>query len=216
MTEPRVKGEPARRPYDATTRRKAAADRRRAIVAAARTRFLRDGYAATTVAAVAEDAGVSVETVYKAFRNKPGLVRAVWDQALEGLGDVTAEARSDAVLERHEDARQVIREWAQLSAEVGARAAPVMSLLRSASLVDAEARDVHVRIEQARTRRMRHIARRLHDAGHLRPGLSVAHAADVMLAFTGWLYEPLALQNGWSQEEFVDLVERTLAAALLP
>ena len=114
-----------------------------------------------------------------------------------------------------QDARQVIREWALLAAEVGARTAPVMALLRSAALVDVEAQEVHRRIEEARTQRMLQNARRLHAAGHLRPELSVARAADVMLAFTGWLYDPLALHSGWTQDEFVDLVERTLGAALL-
>jgi AcrR family transcriptional regulator len=154
--------------------------------------------------------------VYKAFRNKPGLVRALWDQALEGVGPSPAQTRSDAVLERADDPREIIRSWALLSAEVGALAAPVLALVRTAAGLDPEAAELHREIEQGRARRMLHNARLLRRAGHLRPELSVTQAAQVMLAFTGWLYEPLRIDSGWSEREFVDLMERTLAAALLP
>src|SRR5262249_13557996 len=55
-----------------------------AVLREARRRFLADGYAATTVGAIAEGADVSVETVYKAFGNKAGLLKAVFDVAAVG------------------------------------------------------------------------------------------------------------------------------------
>ena len=60
---------------------------------AAREMFLSRGYAATTIAAVAATAGVSPETIYKSFGGKPGLVRAIADQALGGAGGLAAWAR---------------------------------------------------------------------------------------------------------------------------
>src|SRR5476649_1023814 len=84
-----------RRTYDASRRRDAAARRQTSVVASAEQRFLSDGYAATTIAAVAADAGVSVHTIYKSFGGKAGLVRAIWRRALEGVGPVAAERRSD-------------------------------------------------------------------------------------------------------------------------
>ncbi len=60
------------------------AETRAAVLAAARQLFLDVGYAATTMGAVANAAGVSVETVYKAFGNKPGLVKALFDVAVVG------------------------------------------------------------------------------------------------------------------------------------
>src|SRR4051812_17651158 len=88
------------RSYDSSRRVARAQDTRRRIVASARELLLRDGYAATTVADIAEQAGVSPETVYKSFGGKPGLVRAVWAQALEGAGPEAAEERSDRLQER--------------------------------------------------------------------------------------------------------------------
>src|SRR5438445_12171483 len=72
------------RTYDSSRRRAQAGLTRAAVVDAARVRFLDRGYAATTIADIAGDAGVSVETVYKAFGNKAGLLKALFDVAIVG------------------------------------------------------------------------------------------------------------------------------------
>src|SRR5258708_6894981 len=76
--------EPSPRRYDSTRRRQQAQHNRGAVLAAARTRFLAKGYAATTIAEIARDAGVSVETVYKAFANKAGVLKALFDVSVAG------------------------------------------------------------------------------------------------------------------------------------
>src|ERR1700712_2911920 len=97
------------RRYDAS-RRRAQADRtREAIVAAARGRFLRDGYAATAIAAIAADADASVDTIYKSFGGKAGLLRAMCEDALAGVGPVPAEQRSDAMQAAETDPATVLR-----------------------------------------------------------------------------------------------------------
>src|SRR5258708_33227705 len=73
-----------RRPYNSERRREAADRNRAAVVAACRELLFQDGYHVTTVRAVAERAGVSVETVYKTFGGKPGMVKALWDTTLAG------------------------------------------------------------------------------------------------------------------------------------
>src|SRR5690242_11438289 len=73
-----------KRSYDGSRRRSQARATRARIVEAARRRFLTDGYAATTIAGVAADADVSVETVYKGFRNKARLLKAGFDVAVAG------------------------------------------------------------------------------------------------------------------------------------
>src|SRR3954469_4352156 len=73
-----------KRRYDSSRRREMADVNRRAILDAARELFLSHGYAATTIAEIASAAGVSVETVYKAFRNKPGVAKAVFDVGVVG------------------------------------------------------------------------------------------------------------------------------------
>ena len=75
---------PAARAYDASSRRESAARNRAAVLAACRELLFRDGYHRMTVRSVAEQAGVSPETIYKAFGGKPGLMKALWDVTLAG------------------------------------------------------------------------------------------------------------------------------------
>src|SRR5688572_12160285 len=73
-----------RRRYESPRRREQAAATRAAILEAASRLFERDGYVATSVAAIATEAGVAVKTVYLAFETKRGLLIALWHLLLRG------------------------------------------------------------------------------------------------------------------------------------
>ena len=73
-----------KRRYDSKRRLEQAQETRRAILAAAKTRFEDHGYAAATVAEIAADAGVATKTVYLAFDSKGGVLRALWNLMLRG------------------------------------------------------------------------------------------------------------------------------------
>jgi AcrR family transcriptional regulator len=218
LVPPSVKGSTAgetRRRYDASARRAQAAERRDAVVDAARSRFLACGFTATTVAEVAADAEVSVESVYKWFGSKAGLLKAVWDRSLAGSGTTHAELRSDAGSRSATDGRAIIRNWARLAAEVGAVGDPVHRLIESAAHVDREAAELYAEIERERAARMEHNAAYLVDGGHLREGVTPAQARDVLMLYTTF-YERLVTDAGWTPEQFTDFVERGLTAHLLP
>jgi AcrR family transcriptional regulator len=100
--------------------------------------FLRDGYASTTVQAIAAAAGVSPDTIYKTFGGKPRLVRAIRDRALEGEGPVPAEQRSDEIQRRASDPRLIIKAWGSFVAELAPRVSPVLLLIRDAAATDPE------------------------------------------------------------------------------
>src|ERR671923_2115202 len=72
------------RRYDSPRRREQAAATRRLILDAAQRLFERDGYAATTMAAIATEAGVALKTVYVAFETKSGVLRGLWHLLLRG------------------------------------------------------------------------------------------------------------------------------------
>jgi AcrR family transcriptional regulator len=105
-----------KRRYDSTGRQVQARRSREAILDAAQMLFLDAGYAATTIAAIAAEAGVSVETIYKAFGGRPGLVRAIYQRGLEGREPVPAFQRSDAMRERETDPQAIMRNWGALPA----------------------------------------------------------------------------------------------------
>jgi len=89
--------------YSVTVARMSRADRqaitRREILDAARVRFLRDGYRATSLEQIADDAGYSKGAVYSNFQNRANLCRVVLQGVQqEKLAEVAIiVARSDGV-----------------------------------------------------------------------------------------------------------------------
>ena len=81
---------------------------------------------------------MSVDTIYKGFGSKPGLVRGICEQALAGEGPVPAETRSDALNSTESDPRAIIRGWGALTTEVAPRIAPILLLIRDATAADPE------------------------------------------------------------------------------
>ena len=77
-------GETVKRQYRSTRRREQAEETRGRISGAAHDLFVTQGYGRTTIAEVARAAGVAVETVYAAYRNKATLLRHVWYSAMRG------------------------------------------------------------------------------------------------------------------------------------
>lgn len=123
------------RAYDVSRRRAQAGRSRATILAAARERFLANGYAVTTLAAVAADADVSVDTIYKAFGSKSGLVKAVYDVAIVGDDDAVALADRPFIqsLIAEPDTRRMIRAYCEFFARGAERVMPILLLVRSAA-----------------------------------------------------------------------------------
>ncbi len=206
-----------RRRYDSRGRQAQAVRTRAAVLAAAERRFLEDGYARTTIAAIADEAQVSVETVYKAFGGKSGLVRAIYDRALTGHDAVPAYRRSDEMRDRESDPRVILRNWGDLTAEVASTLAPIRTIIRAAAGTDPDIATLLADSDAERLVRMRHHATFLADRGYLRDGVTVERATDVLwTCSSAELYDLLVLQRGWSLAEFSDLVADLMASALLP
>jgi len=203
------------RRYDSNGRRAQAERNRDAVIAAAERQFLDQGYAATRIAPIAREAGVSVETIYKAFGGKAGLVRAIYERGLEGSGAVRAYERSDAMRERETDPRAIMRNWGLLTAEVAAEVTPIRLLIRSAAATDPDMTALLKDNEASRLRRMRHHARFLADRGYLREGVTVSHATDVLWTCSSVeIYELLVLQRGWSLRRFARFVSDIMIGSL--
>lgn len=209
----RVKG---RRQYDARGRQAQARRSQEVVLDAAEQQFLATGYAATTVVEIARAAGVSVETIYKAFGGKSGLVRAIYDRGLAGRGSVPAYQRSDEMRELEDDPQAIMRKWGALTAEVASVVTPIRLLIRSAAATDPDIADLLAASDHERLKRMRHHARFLADRGYLRPGVSVPHAADILWTCSSVeIYELLVLQRGWSVTRFERFVAEFMITALL-
>jgi AcrR family transcriptional regulator len=208
---------PKKRQYDATRRQEQARQTRDAVLRSARRLFVELGFAPTTVSAIAGDAGVSVDTIYKAFGGKAGVLHALCQQALEGAGPVPAEDRSDALQRTTTDRREIIRGFGALTAEVAPRVAPLLLLVREAAALDPELARLRDELDAERLARMTANAANLARLGPLRPDVSVEAAGEIMWAYTAPdLYDLLVLRRGWSAEQFGAFVAAAIESAVLP
>ena len=199
---------PVKRKYDATARRAAAAGTRERICAAAEDRFVCDGYARTSIRAVAKAAAVAEATVYLTFPNKAALldaviVRAVRDNPSESLTAIAA-ARPEEVLPR----------LASSNAVLMGRAGRLIALGESASLMDAELRPLRERAHRDLRAAFRAVADRLHEADLLRIGAE--EAADSLYAIASEsTYLRMVEGAGLSSDRYACWLTDTLGAILL-
>jgi AcrR family transcriptional regulator len=206
------------RPYDSTRRQEQARQTRAAILDAAGTLFRERGYARTTVAAVAEAADVSVETVYKAFGNKAQLLKGVFDVAIVSDHAPVPMLQRDLVqrIEAAPDPRRKFEMYGDHLAQAGPRAGPVQLLVRAAGAGDPEVAAVWDQMSSERLYGMTEFARHLYDGGYLRAGVTLEEARDVLWTYNSVeLYDLLVVQRGWTPERYGAWVARALASALL-
>jgi AcrR family transcriptional regulator len=206
------------RTYDASGRQASARQSRARILDAARRRFLEQGYASTTIAAIAADAGVSAQSVTKHFGNKPGLVHALFETALVGDDEPTPLAQRAWILAIHEepDPREKLRQYARVLSEMLPRTAPVQLLMREAS-ADPSVAAVWDRIRAGRLLGMTDLAENLAAGEHLRPGVSVDDARDVLWVYSSpEVYELFVMERGHAPAEYANLIAAATIAALLP
>jgi AcrR family transcriptional regulator len=199
-----------RRSYDTTIRQSRSAVTRQRIVDAARALILERGYRATTIAAIATEAGVNTDSVYELVGRKSMLLRELIEQALSGTDhEVVAEDRAHVKALRAEpDPAKKLAIYARAVCETHQRLAPLFLALRDASSTEPEAQDVWREISDRRAANMRKLAKELKEVGGLRPGLSVNEAADIIWAMnSAELFVLLTIERGWSKKRF----ERWLA-----
>jgi AcrR family transcriptional regulator len=205
------------RSYDSRGRQAQARRNRETILSIARAGFLARGYAATTMTSIADKAGLSVDTVHKAFGGKAGLVRAIYEQSLAGEGPVAAPRRSDDMQRSERDPHAIVRHWGSLSGEVAPLVSPIHLLIRDAAVSDPEMAALLRSSDRERRERMRQNARTLADRGHLKSGITLEDATDILWTYSSpELYELLVTRCGWNQIRYGRFLADSIAAALLP
>jgi len=207
-----------RRSYDASGRQAQARQSRLAVLRAARRLFLDRGYAATTMAAVAASAGVSVETVYKAFGNKAGLVKAVFDSDIVGDDEPVPFMEREFVQRNmaEPDPRRKLEAYGEHLAEALPRAGPIQLVVRAAAAADPAAAAVWAQLQRERLTGMTAFADHLDRDGHLRPGLTADDARDILWVHNSVeLWDLLVNERGWTAGRYGRWVGEQLIAALL-
>jgi TetR/AcrR family transcriptional regulator of autoinduction and epiphytic fitness len=208
-----------KRRYDMANRARQAADTRRRIVAAAARLFLRHGYAATSMTAVAAEAGVAVQTVYASMRTKRDILAAVIQSSVRGDDDAVpiAAGMRWREMEAEADPREKLAMFARIHREICEREAELFVVLETAAAVDMEIAPLLRDKERFRYQDQARVARSLRRQGQLRPGLSARKASDVVWALASErVYLALVRECRWSVEQYEAWLVDQLAAALLP
>jgi AcrR family transcriptional regulator len=209
-----------RRAYRSTKRAEQAAQTRRDIVATAGVLFRDRGYAGVSMPTIAEEAGVAVETIYRAFDSKAGLFKAVILAAVAGGAaraerPVTERPAIRAIIEEPDPRRQVAF-YAATQPGIHRRTAPLSRALIGGAASDSELRQLWTDLEEQRSTGQRDFVAMLADRGALRSGLSVDEGGDALWALTSHqVHEMLVGTRGWTDEQYQAWLTKALQDVLL-
>jgi AcrR family transcriptional regulator len=212
--------EPVKSPrtYVSTLRAEQAVSTRRSILEAARRLFERDGYAGTSIPAIAAEAHVAVKTLYLGFSSKPELLRAVWGQRLAGDEAATPvlERAWYREVEEDESAHAKLRLLAHQSGRVKSRTGRLLIVIRDAAdshpEVGALWNEIEAKLHEVATA----IVEQLVASASLRPGLDASEAADVLWAVNHpSMWHLLVARRGWSDDTYETWLARTFEEQLL-
>jgi AcrR family transcriptional regulator len=208
----------ATRSYHSPHRREQAASTRQRILDAAQRLFEDQGYAVTTMTAIAQEADVSLKTVYVAFETKSGVLRSLWQLLLGGEDDATPVAQRDwyrEVVEEPDPERQ-LRLNARNSRVVKQRAGALMGVIRSAAPTDPDLATLWSHIQSDFRDNQGSIVKLLIGKGALRPGLRVARATDILWSSSHPdMWQLLVVQRRWTPKEYEQWLGDTSCAQLL-
>ena len=207
-----------KRSYDASGRRAQARARRLAVVLAARDLFERDGYRPTTIAAIAAQAGVSAESVYKGFGTKAALAKAVFDLELAGDDEPVPVAERPAMeaVRDEPDVRRKIALFAAGLAERQARSARVTILIRDGRHVDNALAPIWEKMHDEGLGGMTVLGRHLLETGQLRAGIELDEVRDVLWNYLAIdHYERLVLSQGWPLGRYSRWLAEAITTALV-
>jgi len=207
------------RSYRSPAREEQARHTRRAIVDAAHRLFLADGFATTTIPRVAADAGVSVQTVYKAFGNKALLAKAVFDVAIAGDHDEAPVVDRERLqrVRSEKDPGRMMELYGDFLAQVAPHHVPMQLVVRDAAATHPDAAALWAELQAERLAGMTRFAADLARAGSLRQGVTRTHARDVLWTYnSAEIFQLLVLERRWSPRRYGAWVAAALTSALLP
>lgn len=200
-----------KRSYRSESRDAGASRTRARVLEAGKYLFSRKGIDATTIAQIAERAGVAEATVYSTVKSKSGLLRELMHDAIFGARFQAAQARLVGVT----DPVRRIALTAHVARAIYEGESAELSLLMKASAFSSELRKTQQSFEALRRDMQRERIEALFEAGRARRGLDKDTAIAVLWMFTGRdVYHKLVHESGWSPDKFQDWLERTLLESL--
>jgi AcrR family transcriptional regulator len=206
-----------KRAYSSVVRREQAAQTRARILDAAADLFLAEGYARTTIRAIAELACVAPDTVYATFGSKARVLTAVIDRRLvpdDSVANVTERPEAQAV-RAERDQRHQLELFAEFITAISSDLRPVFEILRTASAVEPEMAAVLKEMDEFRLQNMYRYAQWVAARGPLR--VDTRRAGEIMWAFASPdVGRMLCDELGWTQAQHAAWLADVLIRTLLP
>jgi AcrR family transcriptional regulator len=200
------------KPARPVSKRERAEQTRARIIEVAYRLFTQHGYEATTMQAVADEAGVAVQTVYFTFHTKAGLLMTIESRAVGGESQEWREQLQRELVEER-DPRKVVALWVAATATVLNRITSFVGLLGANLQMDAESVERRAR---GRDQWFQLLIDRLVALDALKGGLVPSRALDVARAVTRVeAYEDLTLRWGWTAPEWIEWMTSVIASVLL-
>ena len=209
----------ARREYRSELRSQQADRTRRRVAEAAAGLFVRHGYAATSINAVARSAEVSAQTIYNVFGTKSALLKAAYDIALVGDADPVplAERPDVRALYADSDPARFLRGYARLGRTVLDRVGALMlQVVAGAGAGEEDLVALNETMNRERLVGTGMVARRLAELDALAPGLSVDQARDRIWTLNSVeVWHLVTGTLGWTDDEYQERIGDLMCAATL-
>lgn len=188
------------------------------ILDAAESLFIADGYASTTITAIAAAADVAVQTVYAVFGTKRAVLMELLAVRVVGDGEeIPLRERADwRAMEAEADPRRQLGLLAAIATTIAGRIAALYQVMAGAAASDPELAELYDRQQRSRYDDQRRVARALAGKDALRPGLSERHAADILWVLANpHTYRALVGERGWTTADYQRWLADLLAGVLL-
>lgn len=206
---------PVKRPPETKpTRANRARATRLRITKAAYTLFCERGYAGTTMADIAEAAGVAVQTVYFSFHTKSELLSRAYDFAVLGEDEPMPPEEQPwyARMVAEPNVTKALRHLVEGVGAILRRATPLDTVVRASAGSDSDTARVRALHERWRAEGYRAMLEFLRAKSALRAGLNPERATQLLLLYLGAdVYRVLVHDFGWTHDAWVDWTVATLA-----
>ena len=201
-----------KRAYRSETRDAKAVQTRSHIVQAAKELFQTVGFDRVTINELAKAAKVSMPTIYALFKSKRGVLQSLIDDALPPehfatLVDESMQGKSP---------KKCLDTTAKLARQIYDAEKELIDIVRGASVVDIEFKELEREREKRRYERQGEYVKKLMKEKCLAKGLTLSKARDILWALTGRdLYRMLVIERKWSSAKYEKQLAQLLIKSLL-
>lgn len=201
-----------KRVYTSQSRDAQALQTRKDILDAAKKLFQQEGFDRVTINKLASEAQISMPTIYAIFKSKRGVLQALIDEAFPpeqhaALVDIVMKADSP---------KKLLKVTAKLTCQIYDAERELMDILRGATVVAPEFKELELERERRRYERQGDCIKKMIEEKSLTKGVTSEKARDILWALTGRdMYRLFVIERGWGSDQYEKWLAQLLIKSLL-